>query len=165
MEQHSTRWFPPQLLMSLCSIQTSQPLFAETQDILSGGRQKKDGLDYWTVEMLQKNKFTEHRNSSSCWPWCTWELLDFDNNFLVSYCWGVHTRYKYTVRNHFEFFCTTTNHNREADTGRKTGKENLFYLAKVNLTFCTWSAPQKPSDCSFPMVPREQHRVYRERSN
>lgn len=44
MKQHSTRWFPPQLLMSLCSIQTSQSLSAEARDILSRGRQKKDGL-------------------------------------------------------------------------------------------------------------------------
>lgn len=143
----------------------SQSLFAEAQDMLSGEK-PKDGLDDWRVEILQKNKVTEHKNTSSCWPWCTWELLDFDNNFLVSYCWGVHSRYKYTVRNHFEFFArqqTTTE--KQSVTDRKTGKEYLFYLAKVNLTFCTGSAPWKPSACSFPMVLGEQHRVYREKGN
>lgn len=64
MKQHSMRCFSPQLLMSLCSIQTLQPLFAEVQDILSGARQKKDGLGgpqkkdglgYWGVEILNKN--------------------------------------------------------------------------------------------------------------
>lgn len=122
-----TRWCPPSTTAPdtpRCS-GTSDSLFAQVM-------QKEDGLDYWRVERLQKNKGTEHRNSSSCWPGCTWEVFNFEN-LLVSYSWEVHTRYQRTLKSHFAFFAhqQTAREKLSPATARKAAKR-IFILSSQN---------------------------------
>lgn len=68
------------------------------------------------------------------------EPYNFDDNLLVTYCWVVHSRYQ--LKSHSAFSAQQQRGKLSLPiTARKAEKEYLFYLAKIEVTICTLSAP------------------------